>query len=228
MQILKGHFKETTVRRPPPVQAKQSRSIYWHVPAREHTTRPRIDSTNHVRNIQETALPGDDVPTSTTSTQTTTRTSKESMTTRAAQAEEQATSSQNHATHQPGGHTQIPAQASVEAIAEQALLALPVGEEFATPATQQELAPEEIDSLIDPQLRTMDEPFPPTQVSGDNYHEPSLYPLDNVEGELAMQNADIWLSNVFDGEDGEWMPDVADAESSPLTSVPSEPPTATG
>jgi hypothetical protein len=43
-----------------------------------------------------------------------------------------------------------------------------------------------------------------------------------------MQNADFWLSNMFDEEGGEWVPDIADTESSPLTSVASEPDTAGG
>jgi hypothetical protein len=193
-------------------QAKQNRSIYWHVPAGELTTRPRMDSTYNATSIQETALPN---PTGSTTTGT-------------ARAQEQATLPPDHATHQPEGHTQIPAQESIEEIATQALLALPTEEEFATPATQQELAPEEIDSLIDPQLRTMDGTVAPTQATGDNQHEPSIYPLDTVEGELVMQNADIWLSNMFHGDDGEWVPDMADAESSPLTSVASEPDTTGG
>jgi hypothetical protein len=143
-------------------QAKQNRSIYWHVPAREHTTRPRRESTYNVPNLQETALSIDPAPTPTVLTQTTTQTLMESTTTRAAQTLEQATPSPAHATNQPGGHAETQAQAPVEEIAAQALLGLPVDEEFATPATQQELASEEIDSLIDPRLRAMDQPLPPT------------------------------------------------------------------
>ena len=140
----------------------------------------------------------------------------------------QANSTLDHALDQREGQTQASTQAAVEEIATQALLALPPEEEFATPETQQELTSEQIDSLIDPQLRTMVESHPPAQILGEDQQESSLYPLETVGGEFEMQNADVWLSNVFDEEDGEWMQDREDAESSPLTSVASEPDTAGG
>jgi len=144
-------------------------------------------------------------------------------------AEEEATTSAGHTTQQMGEHPPTPTRLSVETIAAQALLALPVDEEFATPATQQELAPEEIDALIDPQLGEMNEPVVSNQVSGINQNEPSFYPLDTIEGEqLGMQNADIWLSGMFDEQDNGLMPDMAVTASSPLTSVASEPDTAGG
>lgn len=211
-------------------QAKQNRSIYWHVPAREHTTRPRRESTHNVPNLQDSTLPVGPVSTPTVLTQTTPQTLMEPTTARAAQTLGQATSSTDHTTNQPGGYTETPTptQAPVEEIATQALLRLPLDEEFATPATQQEHASEEIDSLIDPRLRAMDESLLPTLVTEDDQREPSLDPLDTIEVDLGMQNADFWLSNMFDGEDGEWAPETADAESSPLTSVASEPDTSEG
>ncbi|KIW09775.1 hypothetical protein PV08_11875 [Exophiala spinifera] len=105
-------------------QAKQNRSIEWHVPARDHTTRPRRESTNNVPNLQETALSINPVPTPTVSTQTRTQTLMECRATKAAQTLGQATSSTDHMTNQPGRYVEIPAptQAPVEEIATQALL----------------------------------------------------------------------------------------------------------
>jgi len=125
-------------------------------------------------------------------------------------------------------HNQAPIQASVEGIVLEALPTLPIEEEFVTPEAQQQPELEEIDSLIDPQLRAIPETLPPTQVTRDNQHEPSLYPLETIGGELGTHNTDAWLNNIFDEEDGEWMPEMADAEASPPTSGASEPDAAGG
>jgi len=208
--------------------AKQSRSVYWHVPAREHTARTRTYSTNQTYNTQETALPGDSEPSSTIATQTIAQASEESITTTTIQVEGQAPASGNHASHATEEYAQAPTQALGRGIAPQALPAPPIEEEFVTPETQQQPTSEEIDRLIDPQLRAMHETLPLTQTTRDNQYDPSLYPLDTVGGELGTQDADAWLSNMFDEEDSEWMPEMADAEASPLTSVASEPDAAGG
>jgi hypothetical protein len=126
------------------------------------------------------------------------------------------------------GDDQAPTGAPVEGTVPEVLPVLPVEEEFVTPEAQQQPEPEEIDSLIDPQLRTMHETLPSTQVNGNNQYEPSLYPLETIGGALRTQDADAWLNNMFNDEDSEWMPEMADAEASPPTSVASEPDAAGG
>lgn len=54
-------------------QAKQIRSIYWHVPAKANTTRPRTDNTTSSSTVREAAQPRDPCPASPIPAQATTR-----------------------------------------------------------------------------------------------------------------------------------------------------------
>lgn len=209
--------------------AKQNRSIYWHVPVKENTTHTRTYSINHTHNTHEMALPGETTPEPVTTTQTTIQTSQESIAIITTQAEEQTPAFGDHASHNIEENDQAPIQASVEGIMTEVLPALPTEEEFATPETQQQQPElEDINSLIDPQLQATHETLPLTQVTGDNQHELSLYPLETIGGGLGTQDADAWLNNIFDDEDSEWMPEMADVEVSPPTSAASEPDAADG
>ena len=134
--------------------AKQTRSIYWHVPARETTKRPSLDNTTAARNIQVASSSGDPI-----STQTTIQRPEAAARTSIGRAQPEAPSSINPMTvsstqdepEQVMVSREIPTetQASSEAMTVQAVGALLVEEEWATPATQQDPTPQQPDSLID-------------------------------------------------------------------------------
>lgn len=203
-------------------QAKQNRSIYWHVPARELETRPRTD---HARDatIQETAPSGDSGPSQTTATQTTTQVLEQSITTVTMPAERELSSSSSPIVN----HLTEPAQEASQTSAEEIIAGAPhsthVEEDWATPATQQDAVPQAPDSMIDPRLGTTEEPLPPGQVSEDRQAQPSMYPVEGIEGDLAMQETDTWLNEIFNDDDNTWMPAIAHDDSSLATSIANEP-----
>lgn len=209
-------------------QAKQIRSIYWHVPAKANTTRPRIDNTTNVSTVREAVQPRDPCPASTVPAQATIQESDESTGTVTAQIERQALLSptMGHApalTAAPGGaqgpHKEITAQTSEIPTVE---------EEWTTPATQQEPTQQQLDLPIDPRLRQTEEAFPLVQASQDNPPQQSTQPMNVPDGACEMQDAEAWLDNMFNDNDNGWIPDTAHAESSPLTSMATGSHTAAG
>jgi hypothetical protein len=194
-------------------QAKQNRSIYWHVPARAQATRSRIDSTEGVTHIQGSTSSGYPIPIQTVPTQTAVQVREEHIVVATVPAErpaERPASPLPDQTTSPSrGHTEREPQTSTGEITVQVPLAPPADEEWATPATQQESASQEPDSLIDPRLRMTTESFPQSQVSGNSQAQLPLYPLSGIEGGLPMQDANTWLNDMFNDEDNTWVPDTA-------------------
>jgi hypothetical protein len=209
-------------------QAKQIRNIYWHVPAKANTTRPRIDNTTNINTARETVQPGDPCPASRVRTEATIQESHETTETVIAEIERQTLLSPITG-HAPA-LTQAPvgAQGHYEAITTQTPENPTVGEEWTTPATQQEPTQRQLDLPIDPRLRQTEEAFPLVQAFQDNPPQLSTEPINVPNEAFEMQDADDWLDNMFNDNDNVWIPDTAHAESSPLTSMATEPHTAVG
>ena len=221
-------------------QAKQCRSIYWHVPARDHTTRPGIDNTSTTGTTQETTLPGDPAPAQTISPGI-----EEAARAAAVQAPRETRLSTNQTTNPPVqtvpatatattiettlAETILETQMTIATSSVPAAAVIPVEEEWATPATRQDATPQrQPDLLIDPRLRAVDEPFSPSQLQEDDQPPVSEYPMDTLEGISATRDADTWLDNMFNGDDSEWLPKETDEIPSPVTSAASEPEVAGG
>ncbi len=208
-------------------RAKQVRSIYWHVPAKASTTRP---SENHMTNtnpntIHAIAQPRNAGPPPNTQTEMAIQRVQEPTETMIVQLEPP--------THPPPPeehvHTVteglIMAQQSTEAVVVQTTEIPSVGEEWATPATQQESAQPQLDPSIDPRL--MQEALPTEELSKAYPPLPSTQTTSALEDTFEAQNAGIWLDNMFNDDDNEWLPDTPHAELSPVTSEATEPRTTT-
>ena len=117
---------------------------------------------------------------------------------------------------------------------------LSVAEDWATPATQQEIIQQL--SAVDPRLLETQqslsidqaaygtsrlettEPAPRNAVPA----QPSPYPLDGMDGEFDLDDADAWLANLADNYAGEQMHDVVETTKSPATSLATDTRTAQG
>lgn len=93
---------------------------------------------------------------------------------------------------------------------------LPSTEEQIAPEPQQESERGQANFPIDPQLLQNTVPFP-VEATG-----------NELGKNIGEQNADAWLHHMFNGSNYEgWIPEVTNNDPSPLTSVPTEPHTAT-
>lgn len=102
------------------------------------------------------------------------------------------------------------------------------GEEWTTPATQQEPAQQQPDLPIDPQLRQTEEDFALVQASQGNAARRSTQRMDAPNEAFEMQDTGAWLDNIFNDNEDVWIPDTAHAELSPLTSLATDPYIAAG
>jgi len=120
---------------------------------------------------------------------------------------------------------------------------LSVAEDWATPATQQETAQQQ--PLIDPRILAAEQVQADSGTAHGNLHQAAAvitsadagmsfsYPLDGIEGEFTLEDADAWLANIpHDDADG-WLPEAAETdaeenEPSPPTSMATETQTAQG
>jgi hypothetical protein len=93
--------------------------------------------------------------------------------------------------------TQIGSQAPSEATITQTPGALSVEEDWATPATQQELT-QQLDAPTDLQIQATEEPFSFTEELEDDKLQSF-----GIEGAFTMQDADTWLNNIASNNDGE-------------------------
>jgi len=206
-------------------QAKQTRSIYWHVPSKEDTTQPRTYNTRNTNGAQEVRIPATVIPAQATTQRPAANTSVDT--------EPQTLPSANRLAD-PRSIAQEPPQAQIptrtqtpfEATSTRTSVALSIEENWATPAMQQEPT-QQLDPLIDPQIQATEESFSRTPVLEDGQPQPSLYPLDGIEGAFAMQDADTWLDNMV-SNDSEWIYNSAEAAPSPPTSMATDTRTALG
>ena len=196
-------------------QAKEARSIYWHVPLREKSTpgtdhirtSTRSEKRRHAAPTQSqpaTERPGEARPT-TPENRPTTRSQKEQETIEVPTSTETAEAAGVTA-------TQTPAAPSVVEI-------------WGTPATQPE-ATQEPELLIDPQLLT-GEPLSPAQIARDELSDPSPYPEGGLEGAV-LQEADLWLDNLANDSANAWLQAPEEDEPSPPTSMATDTRTAHG
>jgi len=188
-------------------QAKQIRNIYWHVLSREDAhkdnTRPEDRHIRNPRAGQTTRIP--DIP---------------------------IVEPFLHATTEPmiaqARDTSPEPQTSPATITTRASIERSVVEDWATPATQHE--PIQQQPIIDPQLLATEQPSTHSQAADGVLSmetiemtpadavapQISLYPLDGIEGEFSMHEADAWLANI-DGND--WLHDTVETARSPPTSL---------
>ena len=128
-------------------QAKQTQSIYWHVPARENTARPGSDNAPITDTSLETVPSGE--PALREAASAAIRTTDIS-----AQSRQELTTAPTE--------TYLEAYAPVGTIVAAAAATtgtVPVEEEWATPATQQDLMSQQPDATIDPRLMAVEKPF---------------------------------------------------------------------
>ncbi|CVL13280.1 uncharacterized protein FPRN_15226 [Fusarium proliferatum] len=208
-------------------QAKQIRNTYWPVFSKEE--RPKYD--NKQANRQRTRNPN----------------SNQAVTipdTPIAEPPGQATNTLEPPIRQ-AVHTSQEPHASPETRAIQAPIDIPSVEEWTTPATQQEDT--EQHPLIDPQILAT-EPPPAIIVAEDDVPaletneiapadaesaQASLYPLDGIQGEFSIDDADAWLTNIAINDGNDWLPDTAETDAigteiSPPTSMATDTRTAQG
>lgn len=155
-------------------QAKQIRSIYWHVPSKENITRPRTYDTHSANATQEARIPTPPVP-----TQTITQRSEEATegiapaTSTPAEVEPQAPSSTDGLADQPIEQAPLQAQGPTEAqVPSEAMTTRTstpplVEEDWATLIMQQE-ATQQSHQLIDPQIQATEESSTPSRALEDS------------------------------------------------------------
>lgn len=203
-------------------QAKQVRSIYWHVPSKNNATQPRADRPVNVENTQRSDQSR--VPHAASDNQADMTIHEPALPnlTRAAQTHPEAHSATEHSpmmTGQPEG----PAT-SHEAITAPTSAIPRSGEEWTTPASQQEPTDEQVDPSIDPRFLQADQGYLTYQATTDEVGPVPTPTRDAVDGAFELPDADTWLHNLFiDDNDGRAL-DPAHDDLSPLTSPASEPP----
>ena len=208
-------------------QAKQTRNTYWPVFSKEEL--PKYDNKQATR--RRTRNPDSNQAVTIPDTPT-------------AEPPGQATNTLEPPMRQ-AGHTAPEPHAPPETRATPAPIDIPSVEEWATPATQQEDT--EQHPLIDPQILAT-EPPPAIILAEDDVPaletneitpadaesaQPSLYPLDGIQEEFSMDDADAWLANIAINDGNDWLPDTAETDAigteiSPPTSMATDTRTAQG
>ncbi|KAF5136458.1 hypothetical protein E5D57_000220 [Metarhizium anisopliae] len=191
-------------------QAKESRSIYWHVPLTE-TKRTRDNIISQQNQSRQPAPPQtatqrlEDNPEPRRLTDNASLDPRPPLT--------QGGSIEAPTTFEPLMPTQSPAAPSIE--------------DWETPATQKNHEQRDpVSDLVDPLLMATNALHDGNSAPN---HRPqtSVYPLEGLE-EAAMQDADEWLQSMANNDDNEW-PFVPQAdEASPITSVATDTRTARG
>lgn len=210
-------------------QAKEARSIYWHVPMKERTTPPGTRNTRVVNARQENHIRASPIP-----AQMASQRSEDGTEPTAAgisttiHVEHQTcpptTQQASQLTEQTPQQMPLPAetQVPVETTTTQDPVTLPIEDVWEPPPMQQETA-QQCDPTIDPQLGTVEESFP-TQISEEN--QPISYTTEGIEGAV-MQEADTWLEDMVNNNN-DWLHDLAEVQPSPLTSMATDTRTALG
>ena len=213
-------------------QAKQVRSIYWHVPLKEKTTRPGTRNIRNVNATREDRLPAAPVSTPTTTSMSEATGLPAAGPNASEQIEHPALPSEDLTTDQPTTEAPQQVQPPVEAQAPSGMVtvqtpaARSAEEDWETPATQQEPT-QQPDPHTDLQIGAMEETFPFTQVTEISRPQPPLYPTGGMEGAPIMQDADAWLDNIVNN-DNEWLYNTAEVGPSPPTSMVTDTRTALG
>lgn len=128
-------------------------------------------------------------------------------------------------------------QASPEDIAMPISADQSAAEDWATPATQQEPTP-----TTNPPVPAREQPFPHGQAISGTFNDESmeamlgnaeslptsLYPLDEVNEEFDIHDADAWLANLESNSANDWLHDTVETARSPPTSLATDTRTAHG
>jgi hypothetical protein len=185
-------------------QAKQTRSVYWHVPAKSTVPPTNIDNTAPASTTQETILSMDPIPdTEIPNPVTATRDPEEDEDTIVVQAGRPTVLPPNTASETVPTQSHVEVQGSRETMTIQTTDVPARTVPSTGPTTEQESLQPLWQPPIDPQLN---------QTS-------SIYP--ELEETAEIQDAEGWLDSMFNEEqDSEWLPDIAEA--SPLTSTATE------
>lgn len=195
-------------------QAKQTRSIYWHIPTRGNSIEARTEARVVLNTGQGYVEAGERLSTQSNQDRVrrldpdggaeNTRVPLEPRAPAPSLLGNQASSAQSLTQGETFGQV-----VTIETIQHPG----PVQEQR-TQVTQQESREQQPDFPIDPQLLQMDETFTAQPTS------------DALQGNIEDQNEDAWLDNIFNNENyHEWVPDVMQTDPSPLTSVPTGPQT---
>lgn len=188
-------------------QAKETRSIYWHVPVKERGVQPETQRVNGGPTPREGRIRQRSAPSYSVV--------------------------QIRAPVEPDSTLAIPlAQQAETMIAIDSPTAPSAEEDWQTPVMQQEQELQrtqaDADDLIDPQLLAAGGSASP--IPEDSQHLLPTYPSDGLDGdeEAAMQDADAWLQTMAVDNDGNRLNDPANNEPSPITSIATDTRTAQG
>ncbi|KAK7883589.1 hypothetical protein LTR67_011088 [Exophiala xenobiotica] len=176
-------------------RAKQVRSIYWHVPAKANTPRPRVNSIANINTIRDAVRLRNAGPRPSAQTETTIQELQETTGTMTVQLEPPTILSPTMEQVPTLTQASILARESTETVTVQTAEILSIGEEWTTPATQQDFTHPQLDPSIDPRLT--EGTFPLEEISEAYPPQQSTQPIMVPEGTLETQDADAWLDNMF-------------------------------
>lgn len=193
-------------------EAKEARSIYWHVPVKEKTATTETQTIRNTRN--ETASRG---PGRLVTAQTNIRRQPEdaSLPIPSVNRVDFGTSRGMPAEEEMTAEGQLLAET-----APSSPIAPSIGEEWATPAMQR-VMPQHNELAIDPQLTAMEGSLAPTLGNAASPPAQSSYPVGEDEC-AAMQEADAWLESLVNSNDddmSEWVQNQEVDEASPPTTM---------
>ena len=203
-------------------QAKEVRSIYWHVPLKENTT-TRVLAYPRGSNVRsEARTPPDPIlaqPASRRPTEVAPPMAPVVDSPPPVKAPQQILAP---TADQGAAETRAPLETTeIETPA-----APPIEEIWGTSATQTESGQQHILN-IDPQLIATELSGSHTLEMEDSQPQQSLYPGEGIEG-VAMQEADSWLQNIVHDNGEDWLGAVVGIEPSPMTSIATDTRTALG
>jgi hypothetical protein len=212
--------------------AKQTRSVYWHVPPKAYTTQPRNHTTRNPDDEQIDRTDTITVPTRTVvqrMAEAIERT-RPSRTNAAIASEPQTAAPINQITAPSAAQEPLQLetapgeQVPSEEIPTRVSLAPTVeNEDWATPTEHGDYTQEQ-DIPIDPQIQTAEDLHPTYTTLETGQTQPYEYPLDGIDGTAAIQEADAWLEDLAN----EWIQAPAEIAPSPPTSMATDPRVAQG
>ena len=205
-------------------QAKQTRSIYWHVPSKDTSTRSRTRENSAHDIIQP--------PVSPISTRTPNRRVEETTQVTESEIESGAQLERQpdlHVSQQAAPLIQEPippalqepvSDRTIQVIVPQQPTTRSNEENWATPATHAAPTIYQQTSTAATHPRGPEEFFAPH--SAPTQSQPYLHPANEIDDTFDFHGADDWLDNMID-VDAEWLPQIAEDERSIPTSKATEP-----
>ena len=209
--------------------AKRTRDIYWHVPSKERSTRPRTRNTHG-----ESGTQTGQGPITTNQGRNTTQATAETIEDSEPEVDTSSHTDGNaqpleeHAAMRTRSAPRDERPAEITPVPATAPTALDAEEDWMTPIIDIEPV-HQPSPPIDPQIQTTEQSLHTTQTSENNPRQPPECPPDGIERAPAMQQAEDWLDNFITDFDDGWAPGLAATETqSPPTSIVTDPRTAQG